>query len=122
LATRAPKTYSVGWLLGTFASIGIAAVLIVLARGSHRSAIVPVVFLVVILVCARYFGLIAGILSSVGATLMFALFLFQPYGSIRVQDHQALLNLGLLLFAGIALSYANADDDSDSMTRAWKSH
>lgn len=97
-----------------------AAGMILLARGTHRSVIVPVVFLVVILLCARYFGLMAGILGSVGATVLFALFLFEPYGSFRVEDHQALSNLGLLLFAGIALSYANAGEDSDSVTRTLK--
>ena len=92
-------------------SVVIATALIFLVRGTQRSILVPIVFIVVIVLCARYFGVIAGILGSVVATGMFALFLFQPNGSFRVADHQALSNLGLLLFAGIALSYANAEDD-----------
>jgi K+-sensing histidine kinase KdpD len=78
---------------------------------------VPIVFIVVIILCARYFGVIAGILGSVLGTALFALFLFEPYGSFRVHDHQALSNLGLLLFAGIALSYANSDRADDSNSR-----
>jgi K+-sensing histidine kinase KdpD len=102
---------NLSWLLGTTMSVVIATALIFLVRGTQRSILVPIVFIVVIVLCARYFGVIAGILGSVVATGMFALFLFQPYGSFRVADHQALSNLGLLLFAGIALSYANAEDD-----------
>jgi K+-sensing histidine kinase KdpD len=121
LAAKISRTYNINWLLGTVTSIGIAAALILLVRGTHSSVIVPVVFIVVVVLCARYFGLIAGILGAVGATAMFAFFLFAPYGSFQVDDHQALLNLGLLLFAGIALSYANADDDVDSIPRTLKS-
>jgi K+-sensing histidine kinase KdpD len=105
--------------MGTFITVMVAALLIFLVRGTPGSAIVPVVFIVVIVLCARYFGVIAGILGSIVATAMFALFLFEPYGRLNVRDHQALSNLGLLLFAGIALSYANADfsDPGESSSR-----
>jgi K+-sensing histidine kinase KdpD len=102
------KGHKVGWLFGVTISIGIAALLTFLVRGTHRSVIIPIVFLGVIILCSRYFGLLAGILGSVLAASIFAFFLFEPYGSFQVNDHQALSNLGLLLFAGIALSYANA--------------
>jgi len=102
------------WLLGTGISAAIAAILTFLVRGTHRSVLVPIVFIVIIILCARYFGLVAGIVGSVISTLLFALFLYQPYGSLEVKDPQALSNLGLMLFAGIALSYANADDEENS--------
>ncbi len=119
MPTQTREKANLSWLLGTTMSVLIAAALIFLVRGTHRSVLVPIVFIVVIVLCARYFGVIAGILGSVVATGMFAVFLFKPYGSFRVADHQALLNLGLLLFAGIALSYANADDD-DNVPRPLK--
>jgi K+-sensing histidine kinase KdpD len=106
--TGVQRSYGIAWLLGTVISVAVAALFILTARGTHRSLMAPIVFLAVIIVCARYFGVVAGILGSVITTLLFAVFLFSPYGSLRVQDSQALLNLGLLLFAGIALSYANA--------------
>src|SRR5581483_314604 len=102
------------WLLGTGISAAIAAILTFLVRGTHRSVLVPIVFIVIIILCARYFGLVAGIVGSVISTLLFALFLYQPYGSLEVKDPQALSNLGLMLFADIALSYANADDEENS--------
>jgi K+-sensing histidine kinase KdpD len=109
VATESGVHHNFGWLLGSTISVGIAALLTLLVRGSHRSVIVPIVFIVVIILCARYFGAIAGILGSVIATSLFALFLFEPYGSFRVDNRQALSNLALLLFAGIALSYANSE-------------
>ena len=104
---------SAKWLFGTSISVAIAAVLVVLVRGSARSSLVPIFFIFVVVVCARYFGLLAGIFGSIGASALFALFLFQPYGTLRVNNHEALSNLGLLLFAGIALSYANAGRQDD---------
>lgn len=107
---------SAGWLWGSFISLIIAGLLILLVRGTHGSGLVPVVFIVVVVLCARYFGAIAGIVASIAATLLFAFLLFEPYADFKVKDAQALLNLGLLLFAGIALSYANADHDEDGQS------
>lgn len=92
--------------MGTTMAMAIAGLLILLVRGTHGSLLVPIVFIVVIILCARYFGAVAGILGSVLGSLLFAVFLFKPYGSVHVNDPQALSNLGLLVFAGTALSYA----------------
>lgn len=100
---------NVNWLLGTLISAGVASLFIALLRGSNRSVIVPIVFIAVIIVCARTFGLLAGILGSLSSTVLFALYLFEPYGNLRVHNWQAMSNLGLMLFAGIALSYANSE-------------
>ncbi len=113
MATGIKQGQKISWLLGAAISGFVAALLILLLRGTPRSVLVPVVFLVVIILCARYFGLLAGILGSVLATTLFALFLFEPYGSLEISDHQALSNLALMLFAGIALSYANAGQVED---------
>lgn len=110
-----------GWLLGAAISAGIAALLAFLVRGSNRSVIVPIVFIIVIILCARSFGVLAGILGSIAGASLFALFLFEPYGSFRVNDHHSLSNLALLLFAGIALSYANSErGDAKSRARTLK--
>jgi K+-sensing histidine kinase KdpD len=110
-------------LLGSTISAGIAALLAFLVRGSNRSVIVPIVFIIVIILCARSFGLLAGVLGSIIGASLFALFLFEPYGSFRVNDRQALSNLALLLFAGIALSYANSErGDRKPAARPLKPH
>ena len=104
----------IGWLFGVGLSLIVAGLMVFVARGTNRSPIVPIMFIVVIMLCARFYGLLAGIIGSVLATVIFALFLFKPYGSFRVMDHQALFNLALLLFAGIALSYANSESKKDA--------
>jgi K+-sensing histidine kinase KdpD len=118
VANGTGRNHNVNWFFGTAISVGIAALLIFLARGSHRSVLVPIVFIVVVILCARYFGLVAGILGSIVSTALFEVFLFEPYGTVHIDDQQALSNLGLLLFAGIALSYANSKhDDSHRASR-----
>lgn len=89
--------------------MAIAALLTFTMRGSHRSVVVPICFLAVIIVCARFFGAMAGILGSVLTTMLFALYLFEPYGRFQVSNRQALYNLALMLFAGIVLSYAHSE-------------
>jgi K+-sensing histidine kinase KdpD len=117
LATEQRRLYSVRWLFGASISVTIAALMTLLLRGTQRSVLAPIVFLLVIILCAKYFGVIAGMLGSIFAAVLFALYLFEPFGSFQVHDRQALSNLGLLLFAGIALSYANSDRDEDREPR-----
>jgi K+-sensing histidine kinase KdpD len=101
--------YRFRWVFGTAISVGLATLLIFLGRATHQSALIPVLFLVVTMLCARYFGIVAGILGSIAATSLFALFLFKPYGSFAIDDPKGLPDLALMLFAGIALSYANSE-------------
>ncbi len=104
-------------LAGVVASVLLAVFLIFSVRGTHRSVMVPVVFLVFIILCARYFGMLAGVLASVVASGLFAFFLYEPYGTLQVKDPHALWNLLLMLFAGIALSYANSGSEDEPETR-----
>ncbi len=101
-------------LAGIIGSVLLAAFLILSVRGTHSSLLVPIVFLVFIILCARYFGMLAGVVASVVATGLFAMFLYEPYGSLHIQNHQALWTLALMLFAGIALSYANSEGEDES--------
>ncbi len=98
---------------GTLSSIVLASLLIVSVRGTNRSLVVPVVFLVFIILFARYFGMLAGILASVICSGLFALFLYEPYGSFYIRDHRAAYNVCLLLVAGVCLSYANATGEEE---------
>src|SRR5690349_16010688 len=95
VATAAERRRWIGWVTGTAISAALAMFLIYSARGTPRSLLVPIVFIVFIILCARYFGLLAGIAGSVLATGLFALFLYEPYGRLAVKDHQAELNLVL---------------------------
>lgn len=113
VVSRLKDVKKVGWAVGAVVSLLIAASLTFLVRGTSTSVLIPLVFPLFIIPCARYFGLIAGILGSLLATSVFALFLFEPYGSFQVHNHQALSDLALMLFAGIALAYANSGHGDD---------
>ena len=60
--------------------------------------------------------------GSVAATFLFAIFLYEPYGDLRVNDRQALSNLLLLLISGLALSYANSERKRTEKPPHLKSH
>lgn len=103
-----------GWLIGLTIIASAAALLSFAARGSSSSLLIPIIFIAVIVLGTRRFGFVAGLLGSVVATALFALFLFEPYGSFRVESSHALSNLGVLLFSGVALSYANSRPADES--------
>jgi K+-sensing histidine kinase KdpD len=82
-----------------------AALLVsVLAAGHSWQVWVPLVFSAVLLLTAWFFGLRAGILGTLLAALVFAVFLFGPVGSLRVASETARANLAWMLLIGIAFS------------------
>ena len=72
----------------------------------------PLVFIAVVTVIALRFGSLAGILSSCASAAIFALFLFPPIGSLRIQDVQQRTNLGWFLVAGLSVSFLFANSPS----------
>ena len=91
--------------LGTVLSI-VAAILtsILFVRSSWRG-LVPLAFVVVILLLAKRFGVTVSLTGSVAAAVVFAMMLFSPLGSRRVQDDTARLSLGWMIVGSVALSY-----------------
>jgi K+-sensing histidine kinase KdpD len=89
--------------------MGISAILAVLATvvfGERPSRVlVPAGFLIVIILVARLWGRLAGVLGTAIAALIFAFLLFNPVGSWIVNDDAARTNLGWMLLGGMALSY-----------------
>jgi K+-sensing histidine kinase KdpD len=87
----------------------ISAILAVLATvvfGERPSRVlVPTGFLIVIILIARLWGRLAGVLGTAIAALVFAFLLFNPVGSWIVNDDAARTNLGWMLLGGMALSY-----------------
>ena len=74
------------------------------AAGHSWEVWVPLAFSVVLLVIALSFGTRAGVLATLLAASIFAVFLFQPTGSLRVAESTARANLGWMLLAGLASS------------------
>ncbi|HLW54765.1 MAG TPA: DUF4118 domain-containing protein [Candidatus Angelobacter sp.] len=91
----------VGGLGCALAALAVSAV----AAGHGWEVWIPLFFSVVLLVNALFFGTRAGLMGSVLAALVFAIFLFSPIGKIDVADQTARTNLGWMTLTGIAFSF-----------------
>jgi len=96
---------------GAICSLG-AMGMIAAAEGHSWKNLAPLIFTVVLLVTAAFFGARAGILGTVLAALFFATFLFGPTGSISVANDSARSNLGWMLLIGIGFSFLFAPPSS----------
>lgn len=96
-----------GMISGTAA---IAASMV--AGGYPWRSLVPLLFSVVLLIIALVFGARAGIIGTLLAAGIFAAFLFQPLGRLRVLDEGARTNLGWMLLIGIGFSFLFAPPTS----------
>lgn len=97
-----PKAeFVVGGLFCTIAALLATAV----AAGHPWSVWIPLFFSAVLFLTALLFGSRAGLLGSVLAALVFALFLFSPTGKLSVADQTARTNLGWMTLTGIAFSF-----------------
>ena len=72
----------------------------------------PLVFIAIVTLVALRFGSLAGLLSSCASAAIFALFLFPPIGSLRIQDLQQRTNVGWFLVAGLSVSVLFANSPS----------
>src|SRR5215471_1172940 len=72
----------IGTLLCTVAAWAVSAI----SHGRGWEAWAPLLFVTVLLVVAGVFGALAGILGTVLAAIIFAVFLFPPLGNIHVGD------------------------------------
>lgn len=86
------------------------------ASGHPWKTFVPLIFTVVLLLNARFFGVRAGLLGTVLAALVFADYLFSPVG-IQVANESARANLGWMLLIGIGFSFLFAPPTSTCRRR-----
>ena len=82
-----------------------AALLAILFHNAKSVSLVPLWFIAVLLAVAMRFGFIAGAAGSVLAAIIFAIFLFQPYGSLAVDNISARGNLAWMVLGGLVSSY-----------------
>ena len=109
--------------LAPLLGVGICAVLasslcLFLERSSIKASI-PIYFLILVTIVALRFGSLAGMLGTVVAAAVFAMFLFEPLGSLAVRNVNERNSLIWLLLFGVALSElcGHAPPDQHSMTR-----
>jgi K+-sensing histidine kinase KdpD len=99
---------AIGGVICSLAAIGAIAA----SEGHSWKNLVPLVFTVVLLIIAAFLGSKAGILGTVMAALVFAIFLFGPAGNVSVANESARSNLGWMLLIGIGFSFLFAPPSS----------
>jgi hypothetical protein len=96
-----------GWLrssLGAASCTAAAGCLIpIFAENTYR-AVVPLLFLLIIVYVALRFGHLAGIIGTICAALMFEIFLFEPRLSLAIQNPSARNHLISMVILGICAS------------------
>ena len=74
------------------------------ARSSWRG-LLPLAFVAVVLLLAKRFGVTVSLTGSLAAAVVFALMLFAPLRSPRIDDDTARMSLGWMIVGSVALSY-----------------
>ena len=93
--------------LAILACAALATLLSLFFRGYGLRLAVPVMFLLVVITVAQLVNRLATVLIAGCACLIFALVLFEPYGSLAIQDaadRMALLGFAFCAVAAIVLS------------------
>jgi K+-sensing histidine kinase KdpD len=93
-------------LLATLTSIFFA--------GSPHRLLVPLIFTAVVLLVSMRFGPKSGVFGAIASALVFAAFLFKPFGSLHVMNADARGSLGWMLMLSIPLSYLLAPAERQS--------
>ena len=96
-----------GWLrssLGAASCTAVAGCLIPIFAGNAHRAVVPLLFLLVILYIALRFGHVAGLIGTVCAALVFEIFLFEPTLSFAIESPTARNHLVSMVILGICAS------------------
>jgi Kef-type K+ transport system membrane component KefB len=99
-------------LLGFVICTIVTSLAAVVFRGTAIRDFVPTGFLVVVVVTAKLWGRLAGVLGTAAAALSFSVFLYTPVGSWIVSDDVARANLGWMMLAGMMLSHFLGKDSA----------
>ncbi len=93
-----------------FVLCGVAAsFLAILFFNSRFQILAPILFTFVAVAVAMRFGRVVGILGTLFGAALFALWLYPPFGSLRVSAAQARDSFNVLLLGGLVLSYLLGD-------------
>jgi hypothetical protein len=98
-----PTSHRGAFSMGAICCTIAAACLIPVFYASTVKAFLPIPFLLIIVLVAFRFGRAAGVLGTIAAALLFALFLYEPPG-LGVSDPAARSHLMWMLIIGIVIS------------------
>jgi len=99
------------WAIGALLCGAGAGVAGLFSSGEHWRVCIPLIFSLVLLLIAVVFGARAGILGTVLAAAIFALF-FSPVGRLSVINSSARSNIAWMLLIGVAFSFLFAPSTS----------
>ncbi len=91
--------------VGTLLSAAFAAISVLLFSRSTVRGFLPLAFVIVIVLLSRQFGVSVSLTGSLAAATIFALFLFPPLGSARVESEHARSSLGWMILLAVSASY-----------------
>jgi Kef-type K+ transport system membrane component KefB len=74
-------------------------------QGKTARDLVPTAFLIIVVIAAKLWGRLAGVLGTLAGALAFSFFLFNPLGTWMVENNLARANLGWMILAGMILSH-----------------
>ena len=86
-----------------------ASFLAILFWNSRFQILAPILFTFVVVAVALRFGRAVGILGTLFGAVLFAIWLYPPFGSLRVSGLEARSSLNALLLGGLVLSYLLGD-------------
>ena len=101
MASLIRKHSNLEWLSISIPCSALALALSLFFRDAAAKRAVPAIFLLALVAVAYLFGRLASLLAAIAAVLIFAVFLFEPYGSLAVD--KATDRVELLCFAAFAL-------------------
>ena len=91
--------------IGTVLISCLALLISALLYGSSAKFIAPTAFVAVIVLAARRFGTLTGVLGTLASALVFACFLYTPFGNAHIDSPAAREGIQWLLLGGISLSF-----------------
>ena len=101
MASLIRKRSNLEWVSISIPCSALALALSLFFRDAAAKRVVPAIFLLPLVAVAYLFGRLASLLAAIAAVLIFAVFLFEPYGSLAVD--KATDRVELLCFAAFAL-------------------
>ena len=101
MASLIRKRSNLEWVSISIPCSALALALSLFFRDAAATRAVPAIFLHALVAVAYLFGRLASLLAAIAAVLIFAVFLFEPYGSLAVD--KATDRVELLCFAAFAL-------------------
>ena len=92
---------------------GLAFALSLFFRDGAQKPAAPAIFLLVVILVAHFFGRLASLLVTVAGGLVFAAFLFEPYGSLTVGNGPDRIVLSLFAICAIVAALVSKKPDLD---------